>query len=230
MWVQSLGQEDLLEEEMATHSSILAPEIQWTEEPGGPQSMESQRVGHDWSDLAQPAFTRSFCEPYEPAWVYLSRECLRPRGWYRLWMGLLRWLHSFIPLWVGTRAEEAKSMQGLVLRQQPRHHPGAWWKGRISSPFSDCGNQNLHLSTPGDSHACLWNTALKALMSNPLFTNDESEVKEHARGGAQLGAGLLAVSESTLLGASYSLVVNMCQSKFEKNVPFSVSQIDRVLD
>lgn len=31
----------------------------------------------------------------------------------------------------------------------------AWWKGRISSPFSDPGNQNLHLSTPGDSHARL---------------------------------------------------------------------------
>ena len=35
MWVQSLGQEDLLEEEMETHSSILAWEIPWTEEPGG---------------------------------------------------------------------------------------------------------------------------------------------------------------------------------------------------
>ena len=35
MWVQSLGQEDPLEEEMATHSSILAWEIPWTEEPGG---------------------------------------------------------------------------------------------------------------------------------------------------------------------------------------------------
>ena len=44
--VQSLGWEDL-EEEMATHSSILAWEIQWTEEPGGLQSMGSQRVGHD---------------------------------------------------------------------------------------------------------------------------------------------------------------------------------------
>lgn len=137
-------------------------------------------------------------------------------------MGLLCWLHSFIPLRVGARAEEAKSMQGFVLRQQPRHHLGAWWKGRVSSPFSDPGNQNLHLSTPGDAHACygLRNTALRAVMSNPLFTNDESEVKEHARGCTQLGAGLLAVSESTLLGASCSLVVNMCQSKFEKNVPF----------
>ena len=45
MLVQSLGQEDLLEEEMATHCSILAWRIPWTEEPGGLQSMGSQRVG-----------------------------------------------------------------------------------------------------------------------------------------------------------------------------------------
>ena len=45
-WVQSLGQEDPLEE-MATHSSILAWKIPWMEEPGGLQSMGSQRVGHD---------------------------------------------------------------------------------------------------------------------------------------------------------------------------------------
>ena len=41
--VQSLGQEDLLEKEMATHSSIVAWEIPWTEEPGGPQSVGSQK-------------------------------------------------------------------------------------------------------------------------------------------------------------------------------------------
>ena len=46
-WVQSLGWEDALEKEMATHSSILAWRIPWTEEPGGPQSMGSQRVGHN---------------------------------------------------------------------------------------------------------------------------------------------------------------------------------------
>ena len=46
-WVQSLSQEDLLEKEMATHSSTLAWKIPWTEEPGRLQSMESQRVGHD---------------------------------------------------------------------------------------------------------------------------------------------------------------------------------------
>ena len=43
--VQSLGQEDLLEEEMTTHSSILTWKMPWTEEPGGLQSMGSQRVG-----------------------------------------------------------------------------------------------------------------------------------------------------------------------------------------
>ena len=47
MWVQSLGREDPLEKEMATHSSILAWRIPWTEKPGGLQSMGSQRVRHD---------------------------------------------------------------------------------------------------------------------------------------------------------------------------------------
>ena len=46
-WVQSLGREDPLERGMATHSSILAWEIPWTEEPGGLQFVGSQRVGHD---------------------------------------------------------------------------------------------------------------------------------------------------------------------------------------
>ena len=46
--VWSLGQEDPLEKEMATHTSIFAWRIPWTEEPGGPQFMGSQRVRHDW--------------------------------------------------------------------------------------------------------------------------------------------------------------------------------------
>ena len=46
-WVRSLGQEDPLGKGMATHSSILAWKIPWTEELGGLQSMGSQRVGHD---------------------------------------------------------------------------------------------------------------------------------------------------------------------------------------
>ena len=46
-WVQSLGREDPLNKEMATHSSILVWRVPWTEEPGGLQSTGLQRVGHD---------------------------------------------------------------------------------------------------------------------------------------------------------------------------------------
>ena len=50
-WIRSLGWEEPLEEEMVTHSSILAWEIPWTEEPGGLQSMGSQRVRQDWATI-----------------------------------------------------------------------------------------------------------------------------------------------------------------------------------
>ena len=53
MWVQSLVQENLLEEEMATHSSILAWKVPWTEEPGGLQSTGSQSVRHDSAHMQQ---------------------------------------------------------------------------------------------------------------------------------------------------------------------------------
>ena len=65
MWVWSLGWEDLLEEEIATHSGILAWEISWTEERGGLQSMGFQRVGQNWTtehacmqDLSRVSFVR----------------------------------------------------------------------------------------------------------------------------------------------------------------------------
>ena len=50
-WVRSLGGEDPLEEGMATHSSILAWRIPWTEEPGGLQTTELQRIRHNWATL-----------------------------------------------------------------------------------------------------------------------------------------------------------------------------------
>ena len=56
--VPSLGQKDPLEKEMAIHSSILACWIPWTEEPGGLESMGSQRVGHDWA--INTSFSLSF--------------------------------------------------------------------------------------------------------------------------------------------------------------------------
>ena len=65
MWVRSLGWEDPLEEDMETHSSILAWRIPWTEEPGGLQSLGSQRVRHN-SVCAQEG-------RHKPLWS-LSRE------------------------------------------------------------------------------------------------------------------------------------------------------------
>ena len=60
--VRSLGQEDFLEKGMATHSSILAWRISWTEEPGGLQSMELQRIRHIWANFTFTFFTfQSIC-------------------------------------------------------------------------------------------------------------------------------------------------------------------------
>ena len=58
-WVWSLGQEDPLEKEMVTHSSILAWRIPWTEKPGRLQSKGSQRVGHDWATSLTHSLTHS---------------------------------------------------------------------------------------------------------------------------------------------------------------------------
>ena len=58
MQVWALGQEDPLEKEMATHSSILAWEIPWTEEPDGLQSVRSQKVRHDLATKQQQRETK----------------------------------------------------------------------------------------------------------------------------------------------------------------------------
>ena len=79
--VPSLGREDALEKGTATHSSILAWRIPWAEEPGGLQSMGSQRVRHNRSDVAQhstrgPVETvgRVICHSWE--WISRSQfEC-----------------------------------------------------------------------------------------------------------------------------------------------------------
>ena len=55
--VQSLGREDLLEEKIATHSSIIARIIPWTEEPGGLQSMGLPRIRHDWATELDSVYT-----------------------------------------------------------------------------------------------------------------------------------------------------------------------------
>ena len=87
MQVQYLGQENPLKEGMATHSSILAWRIPWTEEPGGLQFIGSQRVGHDWSDLA---IMHDHSHPF--------------RSFYLLLLPAIRFYRSllnlFYPLWL----------------------------------------------------------------------------------------------------------------------------------
>ena len=68
--VQSLGREDRLEWEMATHSSILAWKIPWTEEPGGPHSTGLQRVGQDWETEHTLSF--HFISAVQEACDYIS--------------------------------------------------------------------------------------------------------------------------------------------------------------
>ena len=78
MWVQSLGQEDPLETEMAAHSSILAREIPWTEEPGGLQSVHGvakcQIWLRDWTELnwEKHSLTTTSLQQISMIWIFLS--------------------------------------------------------------------------------------------------------------------------------------------------------------
>ena len=67
--VRTLGWKDPLKKEMATHSSIFAWKISWTEEPGGLQSMGSQRVGHDW--VTNTYIYKTYKESYMYNFTYL---------------------------------------------------------------------------------------------------------------------------------------------------------------
>ena len=76
-WVQSLGREVPLKKEMSTHSSILARRFPWTEEPGRLQSIGSQRVGHDWCDLALAQVSTTGRLSH---WAFQLRRTWRGRG------------------------------------------------------------------------------------------------------------------------------------------------------
>ena len=103
-WVQSLGQEDPLEEGMATLSSVLAWEIPWTEEPGGLQSIGLQRVRHDLATTQQ-----QLCSKHQSSCLFISS--------LSIWI-LLRGCSScchFID-------EESKAQRGYLVVQEPLAH------------------------------------------------------------------------------------------------------------
>ena len=74
--VQSLGLEDHLEKGMATYSSILAWRMPWTEESGELQSMGSQRVGHNWSNVTCKTSLPNIISSYYVVTMYLLKEIL----------------------------------------------------------------------------------------------------------------------------------------------------------
>ena len=126
-WVRSLGQEDPLEKEKATHSSILAWKIPWREEPGRLQSMGSQRVGHNWALslsfllLRNPDCSSTYNIFLSPGcliciWTYSRLSNFIPHSWYFILPStiilffsyssfftpdLLLWFETHISYWSG---------------------------------------------------------------------------------------------------------------------------------
>ena len=89
-----------LEEEMATHSSVLAWRIPWTEQPGGLPSMGSHRVRHNWSDLAAAAAEKWKCVAgYNPGVTVLLDPVLQAELACLKTGGKLRYLSLVISLW-----------------------------------------------------------------------------------------------------------------------------------
>ena len=135
MWVQSLCWEVPLEKEMATHSSILAWRIPWTEEPGRPQSMGSQRVRHDlWlNNKWEPAV--ELRELYSVLWGDRNGKEVQKRG--------SLWLHTADSLChtVETNTEKAMATHSTVLawRIPGTGEPGRChlWVRRVRHDWSD---------------------------------------------------------------------------------------------
>ena len=116
---RSLSREDPLEEGMATHSSILAWRIPWTEDPAGLQSMGLQRIGHDWSDLARSVRRCARRELLD------NSRCGRRRGMSLVGerKGLRRWMASlnmgtWIPAYPCTDRRGTRSQ----FLHPPHHH------------------------------------------------------------------------------------------------------------
>ena len=112
MWetrVQSLGWEDLLEKEMATHSSTLAWKIPWMEKPSRLQSMGSQRVDHDWA-TSLSTFEATFGLP----WWFSGKEYIWRRHKFHPWVEKIPWRMRWqpTPLFFPRKPHQQKSLEG----------------------------------------------------------------------------------------------------------------------
>ena len=99
MWVQSLGWEYLLEEGMATHSSILAWRIPWIEELGGLQSIGLQRVRHNWIGLAHRTLVYNpLKKRHRKWWIKLPTLLAKLESWEHSFL-LYRWYFMLTLVW-----------------------------------------------------------------------------------------------------------------------------------
>ena len=122
--VQSLGQEEPLEKEMATHSSILAWEIPWTEEPGGLQSIGSQRVRHNWE-------TNTFA-------FKLSEEIAAENRTLSIWSHVSQWGKCVVCHLNTGLALKLGSLQGtqiLVIWTVNVPEPRQFWRSTYSNGY-----------------------------------------------------------------------------------------------
>ena len=151
-WVRFLSQEDPLEEGMATHSSILAWRIPWTEEPGRLQSMQSQKVEHDWVTACMHAH-RYYLSWSDRSSLSMEKRCCSTLGikfWTLVW-------HEFLQPWMwvgmvkGRCVLECREVMGRafplsqVISQEPETQtiqclgkPGLWVRALVS-PSGDHG-------------------------------------------------------------------------------------------
>ena len=139
-WVQSLGQEEPLEKGMATHSSILAWESPWTEEPGRLQSMGSQRVRYDWA--------HSFCIDFGIDHLVMSMcrvvSCVVGRG-HLPWPvhSLGKTLLAFALLHLVFKGQTCLLLH-VSLDFQLLHSNPLWWKEQLFVGVSSRGLISLH--------------------------------------------------------------------------------------
>ena len=136
-WVQSLGQKDPLKKGTATHSSILAWRIPWTEEPGGLQSIKSQRVGHDWVTQQQQTGPCSNATSTK-GWSWGTVSLVSPGGCVmRLcewWMGGYQlWFHFLSPLlWEVALGLQVNMAYCMCVCISPYSYPKTCWNdGKI---------------------------------------------------------------------------------------------------
>ena len=110
-WIRSLGREDPLEKEMATHSTTLAWKIPWMEEPGRLQSMGSQKVGHDWANSLHFTFYFYQKKKKKAVWDFYC-DCTDPIDQFELmWNFNSRW---FSDSW--TRDFSCQGSKGMCIR------------------------------------------------------------------------------------------------------------------